>query len=1214
MKPRAIRLLLPRLSRVTGIAAVAVAVTIVSAKPVPDNLANGLDKIVENNLIEKGTIKSAPVPQSLVSKKSGRIPAAADFATYKAAVAKAASTYDKAALTEKTTGKYLVDIMPSGRVPLAVLQTSLQTRFPLFTLTSVDTKYVGHGVLEGYVALDDVPAIAKTEGVRSIVLQLRPIHSVGAVTEHGVHNHRVNRINTLYNPAVPPAMNFDGTGISIGVMSDSYDGATVNPGTITTLTRASEDVATGDLPGLGNPVNSQPVVVLQDVSPADLPTDEGRGMCHIVHDIAPKARIGFATAEGGEVNFANNIRALGALPGFTYPGQDFVGNVICDDVSYIDEPMFQDGIVAQGVIDVVNAGKVYASSAANNWGTDGYASVFRPVANGSGLTASTNSALVGTNINLAGVDQALYAGGFHNFNPSGQDVAQTINTANDAGAFIFQWNDPYDTSAPNITGNIFTGSGNSVAGSEMDFGPFNFTAGHLYVITVTSTPQTPADNFDAIVAIIDQNQNVLVDQDTGTDEIVFFFAPSTGSFTVHVHPFAATPPAYTHGPYSVKVDTASNVSGITQDFNCLFFDTAGNFISALGTNAFIVNRPYEIALPTFSADGFTQVQMLISRSNTSAPAVSANQLKYVFFGNGLSGVGPAEYGDVLMPVTYGHSAAAGAQSVAAYPNFKPNIPEDFTSPGPVTIYFDPNSNRLPTPQTRQKPDLAAADQSNNTFFPVGPVPAVTDSLYDPDEKPNFAGTSAASPHAAALSALLLQAHGGGGSLTPAQVRTILQTTAFPHDLDPYVATGTATATNGGTVSINVRSDNSRNMGTGSNNPNTFSVAYIGPGRLATLSFNSEGTAATGGNTTGGNNNSNPTANMPQDFLNAANYHYTPGMIWLTAASNYSFGSSVGLVAGDVTHTYANPAPFPSNPNPNNPTQHMWTLNLAFPGSSAGHNDFTTGKILRFNNGRGPQQDATVPQGMTISALVRDGDFSADMLGDGVLIPEYADSQVVKPGMTFSGTIVNGATTLPFSGRLKNNVGRTYSPLDGYGFINIEAAVKAPVPALSVVSRKVHGGTPYDINLPINGPAGVECRTGASGHTLVFTFDKALSSAGSASMTQGTASAGTPVVGPNANQVTVNLTGVTNAQHLIVTLSSARDLSDNAMNPVQARMDVLFGDTNGNGSTNATDVSQTKLQSGAAVTAANFRNDVNVNGAINSSDVSSVKAASGTALP
>src|SRR2546423_3050010 len=304
--------------------------------------------------------------------------------------------------------------------------------------------------------------------------------------------------------------------------------------------------------------------------------------------------------------------------------------------------MFQDGIVGQGVNDVVNAGKTYASSAGNDWGTDGYASVFRPVANGTGPTAATNSALVGTNINLTGVDPALYAGGFHNFRSSGQDVAQTINTGNDAGFFILQWNDPYDTSAPNlIEPPIFEGNGTSTAGSEVSFGPFSFTGGHLYVVTENATPSLPTDNFDAIVRITDSNGKVWVDQDTGVDEIVFFFAPATDNYTVTVHPFATQPPVYTQGPFHIKVNAATNVSGITQDFNCLLFDTAGNFISALDTNSFVNNRPYELTQPTFNNDGFTQIQMVISRSNTSAPAIAANQLRAILLGNGASGIGPA---------------------------------------------------------------------------------------------------------------------------------------------------------------------------------------------------------------------------------------------------------------------------------------------------------------------------------------------------------------------------------------------------------------------------------------------------------------------------------------------------------------------------------------------------------------------------------------------
>ena len=57
------------------------------------------------------------------------------------------------------------------------------------------------------------------------------------------------------------------------------------------------------------------------------------------------------------------------------------------------------------------------------------------------------------------------------------------------------------------------------------------------------------------------------------------------------------------------------------------------------------------------------------------------------------------------------------------------------------------------------------------------------------------------------------------------------------------------------------------------------------------------------------------------------------------------------------------------------------------------------------------------------------------------------------------------------------------------------------------------------------------------------------------------------------------------------------------------MAVLVGDTSANGSVNATDVTQTKTESGHSITASNFREDVSVNGVLNSTDVGIVKAAS-----
>jgi hypothetical protein len=62
--------------------------------------------------------------------------------------------------------------------------------------------------------------------------------------------------------------------------------------------------------------------------------------------------------------------------------------------------------------------------------------------------------------------------------------------------------------------------------------------------------------------------------------------------------------------------------------------------------------------------------------------------------------------------------------------------------------------------------------------------------------------------------------------------------------------------------------------------------------------------------------------------------------------------------------------------------------------------------------------------------------SADLLGGGVMIPS---GELLPGGAQFFGTYEDGT---PFSGRFFNLIGRGYSQLDGYGFINAEAAVKA----------------------------------------------------------------------------------------------------------------------------------------------------------------------------
>jgi Repeat of unknown function (DUF5650) len=178
--------------------------------------------------------------------------------------------------------------------------------------------------------------------------------------------------------------------------------------------------------------------------------------------------------------------------------------------------------------------------------------------------------------------------------------------------------------------------------------------------------------------------------------------------------------------------------------------------------------------------------------------------------------------------------------------------------------------------------------------------------------------------------------------------------------------------------------------------------------------------------------------------------------------------------------------------------------------------------------------------------------------------------------------------------------------------NIVTVFKQGGISFSVVSRKTHGGTPFDINLPPAGSPGVECRSGGASNDfrIVFSFPGTVTF-DSASVSSGVGSVSSSSGGGTAT-VTVDVTGVTNAQVITVTLTNVHSGSVNA--DVSVPMGVLFGDTNGSGTVSSTDVSQTKLRSGQAVDGTNFRSDVNLTNSINGTDVSAVKLRVGTGLP
>ena len=178
------------------------------------------------------------------------------------------------------------------------------------------------------VPIEAIETLAQRPEVRSVRPAARATTNTQIVYEGGDIAHRAAEARNFFAT--------DGTGVKVGVLSDSIDGLT-------------EAQAGGALPD---------VTILPGQDGTG--TGEGTAMLEIVHALAPGAGLYFATAFNSEASFAQNIRAL----------KDAGCRIIIDDVTYFNESPFQDGVIAQAVNDVSAAGVLFFSAAGNSGGLD----------------------------------------------------------------------------------------------------------------------------------------------------------------------------------------------------------------------------------------------------------------------------------------------------------------------------------------------------------------------------------------------------------------------------------------------------------------------------------------------------------------------------------------------------------------------------------------------------------------------------------------------------------------------------------------------------------------------------------------------------------------------------------------------------------------------------------------------------------------------------
>jgi Subtilase family len=232
-------------------------------------------------------------------------------------------------------------------------------RFQTLALT-VDPEDLDQlAAVPGVVALTAAlaPQLADVGGAATAAIQSNGLCEGGAVITQGLGQLKVDLARSAFGTR--------GAGETIAVISDSFDSATVE-GAAPVPTHAHEDEVTNDLPGPASTCSGQqvPVDVIAEDPPgleADEYTDEGRAMLQVVHDLAPHAKLAFATGEPTELSYAQNIERLAAPVSAGGAGAD----VIVDDLTYPTEPFFQDGPVAVAIKRVTEKGVLYFSAAAN---------------------------------------------------------------------------------------------------------------------------------------------------------------------------------------------------------------------------------------------------------------------------------------------------------------------------------------------------------------------------------------------------------------------------------------------------------------------------------------------------------------------------------------------------------------------------------------------------------------------------------------------------------------------------------------------------------------------------------------------------------------------------------------------------------------------------------------------------------------------------------
>ena len=393
---------------------------------------------------------------------------------------------------------------------------------------SVVSSYPQYDAVRADVPVASLEALAADARIRAVVPAEEPMvggvrrgtttldagairAATTVVTSEGVATHGVPAVRTQYN-----AM---GQGVRVGVLSDGIDGP------------ASPEVpAVTVIPGAGGSGR------------------EGRAMIEIIHDLAPGADVYFATALGGRATMAANILAL-ADAGCT---------VIVDDVGYLSEPPFQDGLIAKAVSFVTAAGVTYVAAAGN----------------GGRLTSGRVST---AEAEFVASGEVVPAGEYHDFDPGAAvDTTASITVA-PGDVVTLAWNDAdgasandYDVEAVDGGANVVAAGVNVQDGNDLAFELLTVPPAGAVAVKVRARPGAQPRVFH--LAVVDGFMT-----EWATAGGAYGHSASADTISVGATAAAAAVPPGVAGPFPGVFTAANQPEVFSADGpRRMYYDAAGN--------------------------------------------------------------------------------------------------------------------------------------------------------------------------------------------------------------------------------------------------------------------------------------------------------------------------------------------------------------------------------------------------------------------------------------------------------------------------------------------------------------------------------------------------------------------------------------------------------------------------------------------------------------